>query len=202
MTSPAALQLVEREAALARLLREPLAGREPEPELLRALLAEASLGEVRAHLRSGVTVPEQALEVRRRLLEHGVQALASPALRFDVRRRLLDLDRDAEPVREPLDRADEVEVLRLADEGDDVSALPAAEAVVELVDGVDRERRRLLLVERTATRVSRARRAPELRSSGDHVDHVCGGDDVPNRGVLDARHRVSLLAASVVLSYP
>ena len=39
---PGGLQLVEREPALLRLLREPLAGSEPEPELLRDLLAEAA----------------------------------------------------------------------------------------------------------------------------------------------------------------
>ena len=49
--------------------------------------------------------------------------------------------------RQLLDRADEVEVLDLADEGDDVTLRAAAEAVVELLLGVDGERARLLAVE-------------------------------------------------------
>ena len=134
----------------------PLTGSEPEPELLRDLLSEAAAGEVLAHRSARLAVPEQSLEVAGRLVEHRVQALAPPPLRLDARRCLLDLDRDAEPLREPLDRADEVEVLRLADERDDVAALPAAEAVVELLDRVDGERRRLLLVERTAAGETRS----------------------------------------------
>ena len=145
-------QLVGRKALLARLLGEPAPGREPEPELLRDVLAEPARCEVLPDGSSGVAVPEKPLEVRRRLLENGVEALAPPALGLDARRCLLVLERHAKAFGEPLDRADEVEVLRLADEGDDVSPLPAPEAVVELVDRVHGERRRPLLVERAAAR--------------------------------------------------
>src|SRR5262249_5372627 len=101
----------------------------------------------------------------------------------------LHLDRNSKTLREPLDGAHEVEVLRLPDERDDIAALPAAEAVVELVDRVHRERRRLLLVERTAPRERRARGAPKLREPCDDLDHVCRCDDVAHGGVLYARHR-------------
>ena len=160
---PGGLELVEREPALLRLLREPLAGSEPEPELLCDLLAEAATGEVLAHGGARFAVPEEALEVACGLVEHGVHALAPAPLRLDARRCVLDLDRDAEPLREPLDRADEVEVLGLAHERDDVAALPAAEAVVELLDRVDGERRRLLLVERAAAGETRSGGSSELR---------------------------------------
>ena len=49
-----------------------------------------------------------------------------------LRGALLVLERDAEPLREPLDRADEVEALGFPHERDDVTSLAAAEAVVDL----------------------------------------------------------------------
>ena len=81
-------------------------------------------------------------------------------------------------------RLGEVEVLRLAHERDHVAALAAAEAVVELVDRVDREARRPLLVERAAARVAGAG-AAERRAAGDDLDHVGRGDRLPHRRVLD-----------------
>ena len=86
---------------------------------------------------------------RRRLVEHGVEPVAPPARLLLLRRGLLVFERDAEALRQPLDRTGEVEVLGLADEGDHV-ALAAPEAVVELVGRVDGEARRSLLVERAA----------------------------------------------------
>src|SRR5215210_4497133 len=88
-----------------------------------------------------------ALVKGRRLLQQLVQPLAPLTRTVGVGRRLLVLERNAEAVCEPLDRAGEVEVLRLLDERDQVAALPAAEAVEELVGGIDREARRPLLVE-------------------------------------------------------
>ena len=67
--------------------------------------------------------------------------------------------RDARARREPLDRVDEVEVLDLADERDRVAARLAAEAVVHAGLGVDRERRRLLGVERAEADEAAARPA-------------------------------------------
>ncbi len=55
---------------------------------------------------------------------------------------------DAGPGGQSLDRLDEVEVLHLAEEGDDVTLGPATEAVVHAEFGVDGERRALLGVER------------------------------------------------------
>ena len=71
---PGGLQLVEREASLLRLLGQPSPRREPEPELLRDLLPQTALCEVLAHRRACRAVPEQPLEVRGRLVEHGVRA--------------------------------------------------------------------------------------------------------------------------------
>ena len=130
-----------------------------------------------------------ALEEGGGLVEHGVEPLATLARLVGLRRALLVLDLDPEPLREPLDRADEVEPLRLAHEGDDVAALAAAEAVVEVEVGIDREARRPLLVERAATHVARARALAERGSLADDVDDVRGVDHVANALVLDPRHQ-------------
>ena len=174
---PGAAQLVGGEALLARLLREPGARREAEAELAADLLAEAAALEVRAHRDAGRGLPEVALVERRGLVEHGVEPVAALARLLLLRRGLLVLERDAEPLRQPLDRAGEVEVLGLADERDHVAALAAAEAVVELVGRVDREARRPLLVERAAARVARAGLA-QRRAAGDDLDHVGRRDDL------------------------
>src|SRR4030095_14965626 len=70
------------------------------------------------------------------------------------RRRLLVLERHAKPLAQPLGGLREVKVLGLANERDEVAALAAAEAVEELVDGVDGKARRPLLVKRAAARVA------------------------------------------------
>ena len=184
---PGAAQLVGREALLARLLREAGARREAEAELAADGLAEAAALEVGAHGYAGRRLPEVALVERGRLVEHGVEPVAALARLLLLRRGLLVLERDAEPLRQPLDGAGEVEVLRLADEGDHVAALAAAEAVVELVGRVDREARRPLLVERAAAGVARAGLA-QRRPAGDDLDHVGCRDDLSDRRLLDPRH--------------
>ncbi len=198
---PGPAQLVEREPLLLGLRREPAPRREPEPELARDLLPEPTSGEVLAHRSARVPFPEQALEVRGGRLEQREQPLALAPLRLDARRGLLVLDRHAKALGEPLDRADEVDVLGLLHEVEEVAALAAAEAVEELVDGVDREARRPLLVERAPPRVARSGRPAQLRSPGDDLDHVGRGADVVLGGVLDPRHALRLLGVSARFSY-
>src|SRR5436309_15725187 len=125
-----------------------------------------------------------ALEERRRLLEHCLQSIALLALGLELGRRLLVLHRDPEALGQPLDRIREVEVLGLAHERDDVAALAAAEAVVELVRRVHREARSALLVEGAATGIASTR--PAQRSAArDDLDHVRRGDNLANRRLLD-----------------
>ena len=145
-------------------------------------------GEILAHRLSRGPFPEVPLEEDRRLLEQREEPLASPARLVRLRRDLLVLERDAEPLREPLDRADEVEPFGLADEGDDVAALAAAEAVVEVEIGVDGEARGALLVERAATRVARSRSPSGATSAAHDLDDVRGGDDFADALILDPRH--------------
>ena len=166
---------------------EARAGREAEAELAADGLPEAAALEVGADGHAGGRLPQVPLVERGGLVEHGVEPVAPLARLLLLRRRLLVLERDAEPFGQPLDRAGEVEVLGLADERDHVAALAAAEAVVELVGRVDREARRPLLVEGTAPRVARAG-LPQRRAAGDDLDHVGGRHDLPDGRLLDPGH--------------
>ena len=180
-------QLVAREALLLRLAGEAGARREAEPELAADLLAQPAAREVRAHRLTGGGIPQVALVERRRLVEQRMQPVTPLSRCLDLRRALLVLERDPEALREPLDRADEVDALRLPHERDHVAALAAAEAVIELVHRVDGEAGRPLLVEGAATAVARTGLA-QGRAPAHHLDHVGGGDDGANGVVLDPRH--------------
>ena len=164
-------------------------GRETEPELLRDLLAEPPARQVGPHGLPVRPFPQVTLEEGSRLVEHGEEALAAAARLVELRRALLVLERHPEPLGEPLDRADEVEALRLADERDDVAALPAAEAVVEVQVGVDGEARRPLLVERAPPHVAGARALAQRRAQADDIDDVGGGDHVAHALILDPGHQ-------------
>ena len=164
------------------------AQREAEPVLAADLLPEAATGEVVPRERAGLRLPEVPLVEARSSIEQGEQTLAATPARVLLRRRLLVLDPDVEAVGEPLDRTGEVELLGLADEGDQVSLGAAAEAVVELVGRVDREARRAFLVEGAAAGEAAAHLA-ELRPVRDHGDHVGRGLDLLDGGVLDAGHQ-------------
>src|SRR5205823_11685377 len=183
-------QLLLREAALTGLARERRAARrETEPVLPANLLAEATALEVRARLRPGLRLPEVALVERGCRVEHGVEPLAAPALRVLLGRGLLVLERNVEPLRQPLDRADEVDPLRLLDEGDCVASPLAAEAVVRALLGADGKGRRPLVVERAEPRESGARTA-KRSAAGEDLDDVGDPLDGFDRGVGDPRHLV------------
>ncbi len=186
---PGGLELLGRVALLACLAgeRRPAQG-EPEPELAADLLAQPAAGEVVAGEAPGGGIPQVALVEARRVVEQREQPLAPRASRVLARGALLVLDRDPEPVGEPLHRPDEVEALGVLDEPDHVAALVTAVAVVELVDGVDREARGLLLVERAAAGEARAGLA-ERRALLDDGDEVGALAHRLDGRVLDARHQ-------------
>src|SRR6185437_5061480 len=98
-------------------------------------------------------LPQVAGVEARRVLQQRQQPALLVAALLRLGRRLLVGDLDAEAVTQPLHGGDEVEVLGVLDEADGVAAALAAETVVLLVDGVDRERRRALVVERAASGV-------------------------------------------------
>src|SRR4051812_2339375 len=102
------------------------------------------------------------------------QPLALRAPRRLLRVLGLDLQLDAVAVREELHRLREAHPLGLLHEREAVAALPAAEAVIELVGGVDPERRGPLVVERAQALVAVRSGALELGSRPDQLDHVDG----------------------------
>src|SRR5262249_7733511 len=143
----------------------------------------------------GPTFPEQLLEVLGRLLEHCVDAF--PLLPGGILRGrgLLVLQGDAEPIGQPLDRADEVEPLHLLDEADRVAAALAAETLVEAVRAVHREAWRPLLVEWTAADEARSPLA-QRRVLRDDLDDVSPLLDLFDGAVLDPRHYSAAAYAS------
>ena len=182
-------ELLPREAALESLACERRAAeRETEAVLAAHLLVQTAPGKVIARKRARLRVPEVPLVERRRCVEQLEEAFAPAAPRILLRRGLLVLDLHVEAVREPLDRAGEVQLLGLAHERDDIALRAAAEAVVELLDGVHRKARRALLVERTPPDVSRPGLA-QLRAAADDRDDVGCRLHLFDRRVLDQCHR-------------
>src|SRR6185437_12167818 len=124
-------QLLLGVSLLQRAGGEPRgAGCVAEPELAADLLAEPAGGEIVARAGSGLRLPEHAGVEFGRPLEQRPQLILAPTPLLLLRRGLLVLELDPEAPREQLDRADEVDVLRLLDERDRVAALAAAEALV------------------------------------------------------------------------
>ena len=186
--SPARLDLGLREAGPQRARQHavPRAGREADAELLQHLAAEATALEVGPRAGRLVGVPQIAAVERRGLGEQLDQALAlAAALVVAPAGVVLELDPVA--VGKLLDGVAEVEPLLLLQEGEDVAARLAAEAVVELLDRVDREGWRALVVERAQPEPARAPPA-QLGVGGDDLDHVGGRPHALDRLAGDAAH--------------
>jgi hypothetical protein len=118
----------------------PTSRREAQPELLGGVLVEAPLGQelpgllrVRARELLGVVGLRDLVR-----LEHPWTQVALP-LRGALPRALLVAELDGVLVGQPLDRLGEADAVDLHQEGDDVAALPAAEAVPDILRGVDVE---------------------------------------------------------------
>lgn len=108
---------------------------------------EIALGEVGAgRLGFGFAQPGHVELVRGRV--GGDQPGAGAAVTLDRSAAALVVDLVADLVGELLDGLDETDVLDFLDEGVDVTALTAAEAVEQAVVGPHVERRRFLVVER------------------------------------------------------
>ena len=105
------------------------------------------------------------------------QALAAQALLLRLGVLGLALELDPEALGEQLERALEVDALDLLDEREDVAGGIAAEAVIDLLLGVDAERGRALLVEGAAPLVARGPGAAQLGVRGDELDEVDGVAD-------------------------
>src|SRR5439155_24280733 len=182
------LELLARESLLERLRRHARPERcESESEFAADVFGEPALDEVRPRRLSLRRIPEVALVELRGVREQVAQPLLAPPPLLVLGRALLVLELDAVAIGQRLDGLGKVESFRLADEGDEVAALAAAEAVEELVGGVHGEARRPLLVERAAAGPARPD-AAERRSCRDDLDHVGGRDHLLDRGLLDQCH--------------
>jgi hypothetical protein len=132
----------------------------------------------------GPTIVNPNMNVRER-----EQPLARLAARRLVRVLGLALQRYPVALGQPLERAREVEPLGLHHEPEDVAARRAAEAVVELLDRIDAERGRALLVERAQPMQPADAGALELRAGADELDEVDGVADPLARLSRVARHQ-------------
>ena len=149
----------------------PRARREADAEGVEDLRAEPSALQVLPRLRRlRRAAQERGVEVRG-AIEHVAQARPALPRLLGLRVRPLALDLDAVPLRERLHGLREGQSLLLLDELDRVSTDPAAEAVVHALLGIDRERRRALVVERTEAHERRPA-APQLRVRRDDLDEV------------------------------
>jgi hypothetical protein len=167
-------QLAGGEPRLHRAAHDPLVGvrRVADAELPAHLLVEPARGEVVARVRRLRRLPQHPHVVGGGPLEQLPQPLLGHPPLGLARVLLGALKLDPETVGEQLQRLRERDVLGLHDELEDVAAHAAAEAVVELLDRVDPERRRPLLVERAAARETVHPRLAQLRAGGDELDEV------------------------------
>jgi hypothetical protein len=168
-----AVQLLGAEAGLLAADEDlvPGAGRVADAEGAQSLLAEAALGQVPARLLRLRRLPEVAGVVGGDAVQQLLEAAALLAAGLGPRVLLLARDLDPVAVGQELDRLGKPEPVLLFDELDHVAADPAAEAVVELFLGIDRERGGALVVERTEAGVAGAG-AAQIGVSGDHLDDV------------------------------
>jgi len=173
------------DGGVAQLL--PAGGRIAHAEAPADVGAETARVEVGARRGAAFALPKPTLIVDGRALEQVAETLAAPPLGLASGAGLFVLECDAVLVGEVFDRLGEIEPLLALHEGEQVAALAAAEAVVDLLDRVDRERRRLLFVERAAAHEVGARLL-ELRVVTDDLDEVGSRPYLVDALAGDARH--------------
>ena len=153
---PRRVDLLVLEARAPRRIqnRVPRRRRVADPELPQRPLGQPTSEEVLPRVSGLLGLPEDSGVVGRGAVQHVEQPLLAAAARGGPRILLLGLELDPRPLGQRLQGRLEVQPLGLHHELEDVAALAAAEAVVELLDRVDAERRRPLVVERAQPRVA------------------------------------------------
>ncbi|MCU0313384.1 MAG: hypothetical protein MUC84_04905 [Solirubrobacteraceae bacterium] len=175
--------------------RVPRARRVADPEGAQRLLLEAAPEQVRPRLGGLLGLPEHPHVPRRGPLEQLEQPLAALAPARGVRVLVDDLERHAVAVGEVLHRLAERQPLGQLDELEEVAALAAAEAVEDLLLGVDAERRRALVVERAGAHPL-VPGAAQLGLRAHEVEHVGRVADALDRLGGVAGHRGRPYAAN------
>ena len=165
----------------------PRARRVAHAELAQHLLAEPATREVAARVLGLFRLPQIGGVEARGALEQREQALAPAAALLGARVLVLALELHAVALGEELHGLGEVERLGVAHERDRVALGLAAEAVVELVLAVDRERRRALVVEGAQAHPARAH-SPQVGLGAHQGDHVHGLAHALDRVVGVERH--------------
>ena len=160
---PRRLDLLDRVARLLAAHQHRVPGRpaRSRPRTRASTsLAQPAPGQVLARLRRLRRVAQEASR-RSPPCARAARSAARALARCSSARgsSCLALELDPVAVGQRLDRVGERQPLLLLDELDHVAADPAAEAVVELLLRVDRERRRALVVERAQAREARPRSA-------------------------------------------
>ena len=141
-------------------------------KLPQDLFAQPARGEIVARASRLVGLPQVALVVSGGAREQLEQALSPlPTLRL-ARVLPLALQLHAIALGEQLERPFEVDALGLLHEREHIARRLAAEAVVDLLRGVDAERGRSLLVERAQPLVPRRAGAPQLCPRADELDEI------------------------------
>ena len=143
-----------------------------DAELAQNLLAQAATLQVLARAPRLGRFPQVALVVGRGPRQQLQQPLAAAAALDLARVLLLALQLDPVAFGQQLQGAFEVHPFGLLHEREDVAGGLAAEAVVDLLAGIDPERRRALLVERAQPLVAARTGAPQLGARRDQLDHV------------------------------
>src|SRR5665811_2100321 len=161
----------------------PSHGSEPHAELLADTPAESAPLEIRAGGLPLATLPEEAGVERGGAFEEGEKVLVAGVVALGAT-AIVELDGHGEALGQLLHDLDEREVLESLQEGEDVAALAAPEAVVEPLVGAHREGGGLLLVEGAQSGVGGAALA-QARVAGHHVDDVRRRKNRFNAGVLD-----------------
>ena len=169
----------------------PGARRVADAELAQHALLQPARLEVLAGAAGLVGLPQHPHVVGGGALEQLEQPLALPAAVGGARVLLVELELDPVAVGEELERALEVDPLRELDVAEEVAALPAPEAVEDLLARVDPERRRALVVERAQPGHAARPRAAQLDPGADEVGHVDRVAHALAAGVGVARHQAA-----------
>ena len=174
LREPHGQQLLVAETGAARGGEDPVPGtrRIADPEGLKRLLAKPTPEQVFPRRQRLPCLPQIARVVGRSPRQERLEALAALTALRRLRVLVLGLELDSKAVGERLERSREVEPLGLHHEREHVARGLAAEAVVDLLDRVDAERRGPLVVERAASDVLARAGAAQLGVVGDHRDHV------------------------------
>ena len=97
-------------------------------------------------------------------------------------------NRNPEALAERLHGFGEIQLLRFTDERDDVAALPAAEAVVVALVGIDIERRSFLVVKRAQSLEARPARLAQGHHARNDVSEMDSQLQVADAGGFDDGH--------------